>query len=518
MFKGLSSWDRFWLISLLVKVFFAAFLPLSADECYYWVWSRHLQASYFDHPPMVAYWFAVAEWLGFGGYSVRFICVVLGHLGFWFWVKVFDADRASEAHRNFWLLLLAHPLTGLGSIIMTPDAPLMFFATLSAWWVKKGVGNLHRDNPVLGASETSALGQLPHSEKKAVRPVGGLGFFQVNGKGVQNVVGFYFILGFLLGLGFMSKYHIVIWALGLGLWLLSGGGSQFWRQLFGCGGLVWGLIGFFAGSFPVWWWNYQHDWISFRFQWSHGLGAGSSPWWETMGLYVAGQVLLMHPVTWWYLLRNDKAEHFFSLVQRLRLLRKATGFSWLAVQLLSFPFFLISSFRKHVEANWTTLAFPAWLYISSRVMPSRVARGVGLFWFGVIALVASHWVKPWAAFLPEKFSEVHEEKVFIEELKKMDCSVVFTTNYQKASLLYFYSQVPTYKLSGVGRKDQFDLWAFDQRWNQGFCTLFPSEHRAELQSRWGMLEPVVKAQIQGPSGRSWELILWEGSGGGHASE
>ena len=29
----------------------AAVLPLSADEAYYWLWSRHLAAGYFDHPP-----------------------------------------------------------------------------------------------------------------------------------------------------------------------------------------------------------------------------------------------------------------------------------------------------------------------------------------------------------------------------------------------------------------------------------------------------------------------------------
>src|SRR5215475_14865077 len=32
----------------------AAYTPLTFDEAYYWLWSRHLAFGYYDHPPMVA--------------------------------------------------------------------------------------------------------------------------------------------------------------------------------------------------------------------------------------------------------------------------------------------------------------------------------------------------------------------------------------------------------------------------------------------------------------------------------
>src|SRR5260370_7474518 len=32
----------------------AAWTPLSFDEAYYWMWSKHLAFGYYDHPPMVA--------------------------------------------------------------------------------------------------------------------------------------------------------------------------------------------------------------------------------------------------------------------------------------------------------------------------------------------------------------------------------------------------------------------------------------------------------------------------------
>ncbi|HEX7977795.1 MAG TPA: hypothetical protein VF461_04290, partial [Gemmatimonadaceae bacterium] len=38
----------------LVRLAFAARLPLFPDETYYWDWSRRLAGGYFDHPPMIA--------------------------------------------------------------------------------------------------------------------------------------------------------------------------------------------------------------------------------------------------------------------------------------------------------------------------------------------------------------------------------------------------------------------------------------------------------------------------------
>src|SRR2546426_835356 len=42
-------------VALAFRVWYASFRPLLPDEAYYWVWTRHLAAGYFDHPPMVAY-------------------------------------------------------------------------------------------------------------------------------------------------------------------------------------------------------------------------------------------------------------------------------------------------------------------------------------------------------------------------------------------------------------------------------------------------------------------------------
>src|SRR6202035_2464844 len=37
-----------------LRLFAAAWTPITFDEAYYWMWSKHLAGAYYDHPPMVA--------------------------------------------------------------------------------------------------------------------------------------------------------------------------------------------------------------------------------------------------------------------------------------------------------------------------------------------------------------------------------------------------------------------------------------------------------------------------------
>ena len=48
-----SSAARFSAILALValRLVAAAFTPITFDEAYYWMWSKHLAGGYYDHPP-----------------------------------------------------------------------------------------------------------------------------------------------------------------------------------------------------------------------------------------------------------------------------------------------------------------------------------------------------------------------------------------------------------------------------------------------------------------------------------
>ena len=40
---------------LAARALMAALVPLTADEAYYWLWSKHLDLGYLDHPPVIAW-------------------------------------------------------------------------------------------------------------------------------------------------------------------------------------------------------------------------------------------------------------------------------------------------------------------------------------------------------------------------------------------------------------------------------------------------------------------------------
>lgn len=61
----------------IFKIFVAPYFPLIGDEAYYWLWSRHLDLSYVDHPPMIAYVnYALTVLFGNSEFAIR-LCAIL---------------------------------------------------------------------------------------------------------------------------------------------------------------------------------------------------------------------------------------------------------------------------------------------------------------------------------------------------------------------------------------------------------------------------------------------------------
>ena len=70
----------------------AGLLPLTADEAYYWMWSKHLAFGYYDHPPAIAWIIrAGTALLGDTAFGVRASGLLLSGLASWF---VWQAARA----------------------------------------------------------------------------------------------------------------------------------------------------------------------------------------------------------------------------------------------------------------------------------------------------------------------------------------------------------------------------------------------------------------------------------------
>src|SRR5262249_36556797 len=105
------------------------------DETYYWIWSRALAPGYLDHPPMVALWIrAGTELAGSRPLGVRLLGPVSALIGS---LLLYDSARRlfrdERAGLTAVVLLNATLMVGAGTVIMTPDTPLLFFWTATMW-------------------------------------------------------------------------------------------------------------------------------------------------------------------------------------------------------------------------------------------------------------------------------------------------------------------------------------------------------------------------------------------------
>src|SRR5271169_2589342 len=103
----------------------AAWTPLTFDEAYYWMWSKHLAGGYYDHPPMVAFIIRLGTLLaGDSGLGVRLISVLSGLVASWaVWrsATILFEDRRLAATATLYFNLTL--MVAAGTIIVTPDAP-----------------------------------------------------------------------------------------------------------------------------------------------------------------------------------------------------------------------------------------------------------------------------------------------------------------------------------------------------------------------------------------------------------
>src|SRR3569833_3068684 len=121
------------LVALLLvsRAVMAAMLPLSADEAYYWLWSKHLAAGYYDHPPAIAYLIRGGTALfGDAPIGVRFFPLLSSIAASWFvWRSGAILLRDQPAGGLCCLLFNLTLMIAVETMAATPDAPLIACAS-----------------------------------------------------------------------------------------------------------------------------------------------------------------------------------------------------------------------------------------------------------------------------------------------------------------------------------------------------------------------------------------------------
>ena len=137
-----------------LRLLAAAWTPLTFDEAYYWMWSKHLAFGYYDHPPMVALVIRAGTALaGDTEFGVRLVSILLAlpmSLAIYGAAAIlFGGVRVAATAA---IVLNVTLMAAVGTLVVTPDAPLLVAASFvlfflakvletgrGAWWLAVGL-------------------------------------------------------------------------------------------------------------------------------------------------------------------------------------------------------------------------------------------------------------------------------------------------------------------------------------------------------------------------------------------
>lgn len=321
-------------IPFIVGILLALKIELGVDESHYMLYARHLGLSYFDHPPLVGWVHALFNFLfGENLLSARLPALLAG--GYCqYQLREFLKRSGLELGRagliSFVVSVFSFSIFVL-SFLFLPDT----LATLVLYW------------PL-------ALSVAQVVERPQVRK-------------------HWWWLGVVLGFMGLAKYTAALFVVPVFVVFVGHLGFRFLR-LRGFYEAI--LLGALMVS-PVFYWNYQNDWVSFKFQTAHVLGGQGGI--ETVVKSGLAQFALVGLFLWWFCVPG-----FFKLA-RGKSIEMRFAF-WTTVTFGGF--FILSSFRDVVLPHWVSqvylLVIPMGLWWGDETWP-RLTR-----W--MISLSAAVWL------------------------------------------------------------------------------------------------------------------------------
>lgn len=314
-------------VALLIaaRALTAAMLPLSFDESYFWLWTKHLAVSYYDHPPLIA--LAIkAGTLAFGDteFGVRAASLLASIAASW---AVWRAGA----------LLIGDELAGAAACVF-------FNATL-----------------MIASQSMSATPDALVLAESAF-----LLFFVAKLQTGGNAK-WWLAIGGALGAAFLTKYTAFFLGAGVALWLVSARDTRIWLKTpwpYAAAAIA------IACFIPNLWWNATHDWVSFKFQF--GRVVEGEPTLKYLGEFIGSELALASP---------------FILIAAIYGLAKrplsiASAIVWPAL-----AYFLVHSIHARVQGNWPSFTYPALAILAAMALQTPTNRL--LAWSRMAALPAA---------------------------------------------------------------------------------------------------------------------------------
>lgn len=432
-------------------------MSLSPQEAYYWQYARHLDLSYFDHPPLAAWTIgATTALLGASERAVRLAAALHAAV---FALSFFLAGRRLfGARAALWgtVAALATPIFALGQTVITPDAPL-----LSGW--------------------AMAL------------------YFTVRALDEERG-GWLVAAGAAVGWAALGKY--TGWLLApqiLLALLLDARGRRLLRGPWPYAGVL------LAGALfsPVVVWNARHGWVSFGFQFAQRGASMNSFSPGRLGRFLGLQALAVTPALFAALLAA-----MLAAAQRWRepAYRACAIFS-----IPAFVIFLAVSPFMWVKGNWPAPVWPAALLAAAALVLERprALRPLGAAALGTaaagtlylhLAMVVPALPFPARDDVTTGWREL-AARVAAERARIPGPSFVLGCSYKPASELAYYlpDRPETFAQNAMDEEGlQYDFWRDDRALlgREGIVVLDRREwknclRRAELCDPLVQLDPLV---------------------------
>lgn len=428
-------------------------IDLSGDEAQYWDWSRRLQLSYYSKGPAIAYIIRGATAiLGDTMPAVRTPAVLLFGVTL-VGIYAIAARLFRDERVALWsvMLCLLSPIMIYLSGAMTIDAPMIACWTWATYF--------------------------------AVRAL-----FDSSSNQRQSVMISWVCVGVIVGVGFLSKYSLLLWFVGLAVFLVLDGRSK--REWIGA--IASFLIALLFTA-PVIIWNNANGWVGFRHVARQTGADGGRFNLGNVAEMVGGQigvlgptivVLLIGALLWIRKLRRDREEASHDTRHRALIFLICIGA----------PFWLLTflvSFIAKVQVNWPGPAYVTLLIVAAAFIVDRSSRAEswrrwrGVVWLTVIIGVGANIIMRDTSLLipPLRMIGVPDQtaakvdglsrlrgweelgQLVGEEQRKLgDGAFIFCDHYQQTAAMAFYvaSRPRTFHagtyFTKPQRMNQYSLW------------------------------------------------------------
>ena len=428
-----------WLITFIVmfslfRIYYIMQGPtdLSADEAFYWEYSRRLGLSYYEKGPLIAYIIRLGTMLfGENAFGVRILSVLLAALSslFVYLLGRDLVDKKTGAHAA--ALMQVVPLLNAQGIIMTIDSPLLMLWSLSLWLIYRATSS--------------------------VRP----GWWWLG-------------LGAAVGAGILAKYTMVFFFACTLLYLLA---SKERRALLLTPWPYAALVVSIVVASPILIWNAAHGWATLKHTAGHAnIQAGVEFSLSTFGNFMGSQFGVITPVL------------LVMMAVAVVRQRKSSGGSlvlWFSVPVAAF--FLFKSFQGKVQANW---AMPAYIsplilisvhYLRDFAREARIKQVAAVSGIALAVLITAVSYYPSVINLPPRLDPTEKLRGWSEMGQEVTKAVesmpgptfVFSDRYMVTSQLSFYvkGKPRAYNVNFGRRMNQYDIWGGPD-WPVGASAVF----------------------------------------------